>query len=237
MVHATARSAGGGFTALPDVATVPQSYMADDHLAMSPEGRAVLAWLYYDSPSHRYVLQSASRGTAGQFGGMQTVASVPVGTSSDYFALAVSDDDTALLAWRDSRLRYALRPLGGGFGANAAIGGLSSGSTTIPQAAFAGDGSAFLLFPEPTARAHACARRAWSRTARSRARSPSAPPSDAPAGEHDGTGVSFWSRPTRAGTRSPHGSRPTTPPPVPPRTTATACGRRCSTPRHLSSAR
>ena len=84
-----------------------------------------------------------------------------------------------------------LRPLGGGFGANAAIGGLSSGSTTIPQAAFAGDGSAFLLFHGADgARTRLRAARlapdgtfAGSRFV--------APPSDAPAGEHDATGVSF----------------------------------------------
>ena len=192
VVHATARAAGGSFTPLPDVATVPQSYMADDHVAMSPEGRTVLAWLYYDSPSKRYVLQSASRGKAGQFGGVQTVASYPVGnTSSTYFALAVSDDDTALLAWRDSHLRYSQRPLGGGFGANAAIAGADSGSTTIPQAAFAGDGSAFLLFRGADgARSRLCAARlAPDGTFASSGFV--APPSDAPAGEYDATDVSF----------------------------------------------
>ena len=58
----------------------------------------------------------------------------------------MSDDDTALLAWADAgALRYAQRPLGGGFTAGTVPGSIAYPSAR-PQARYGADGAARLLW-------------------------------------------------------------------------------------------
>ena len=106
-----------------------------------PQGRATIAWSFYDKSADVGRLQSASRAATGKFGGAETVANRMGG-----FALAMSDDDTALLAWSDGgALRYAQRPLGGGFAA-ATVPGSIAYSSALPQARYGADGAARLLW-------------------------------------------------------------------------------------------
>jgi hypothetical protein len=58
----------------------------------------------------------------------------------------MSDDDTALIAWTDHSMpRYALRPLGGGFGGTQQLFTIANDANRI-HAAFASDGAARLLW-------------------------------------------------------------------------------------------
>jgi PKD domain len=139
-LHAAARAAGGEFAALPDVASVPTNSIHRVQIAMSPQGRATMAWTFNDSSADIGRLQSASRAVTGKFGGVETVAN-----RSGEFALAMSDDDTALLAWADGTLRYAQRPLGGGFTVGSVPGSIAYESQ-VPRARYGADGAARLLW-------------------------------------------------------------------------------------------
>jgi hypothetical protein len=138
-VRAAARAAGGQFAPLAEVAH-PANGPLDLRIAMSAEGRATLAWLTRNpsEPANR-LLQSASRGTSGDFGGVESVDSLSWGY--DYFALETASDGTAVLAWPSGgQLRYALRPEGGGFGATQTVSG-SHGGYSIPRLSAGADGS------------------------------------------------------------------------------------------------
>ena len=179
-LHAAARAAGGEFAALPDVASVPATQIPYVRIAMSPQGRAAIAWSFHDKSADVGRLQSASRAVTGKFGGVETVANRMGG-----FALAMSDDDTALLAWSDGgALRYAQRPLGGGFAA-ATVPGSIAYPSALPQARYGADGAARLLWtggPGPRESVQT-ARIAPDGT--SGAPQTVSPPSEAPAGQND----------------------------------------------------
>ena len=179
-LHAAARAAGGEFAALPDVASVPATQIPYVRIAMSPQGRATIAWSFYDKSADVGRLQAASRAATGKFGGAETVANRMGG-----FALAMSDDDTALLAWSDGgALRYAQRPLGGGFAA-ATVPGSIAYPSALPRARYGADGAARLLWtggPGPRESVQT-ARIAPDGT--SGAPQTVSPPSEAPAGQND----------------------------------------------------
>jgi hypothetical protein len=138
-IQAAARSAGSQFGPLPDVAH-PAS-LADLQIAMSTEGRATLAWQYWDDDAGNRVIQAASRGKTGDFGGVETVDTIS--WAYDTLALDTAPDGTSLLAWPDGgQLRYAVRPEGGGFGATHTVPG-SHAADSIPQLAFGADGTAW----------------------------------------------------------------------------------------------
>lgn len=144
-IHAAARTATGEFAPLRDVAQLPASesypgFASTLRIAMSAEGRATLAWTYWDKDAHNYRLQAASRGRTGEFGGVENVAQFDSGYGG-HFALDKAVDGTALLVWADHQLKYALRPEGGGFGATQAVAG-SSPTSWVPQAKFGADGTA-----------------------------------------------------------------------------------------------
>jgi hypothetical protein len=142
-LHAAARAAGGEFAPLEDIAQ-PPSYVSGRRMAMSADGGATLAWTYYDAASKRYVLQSASRGRTGEFGGVETVDTLDP-QYGPYFGLDKSPDGTALLVWNDAQERYAVRPEGGGFGATHTISG-SSGTSYVPEVKFGADGAALAVW-------------------------------------------------------------------------------------------
>jgi hypothetical protein len=139
-IQAVARIAGGQFAPLSDVAQ-PPVHPSGLRIAMSGDGRATLAWVHWDYAAEHYVLQSASRGKTGDFGGVETVDTT--GKDSDYFALDTAPDGTSLLAWPDGgQLRYAVRPEGGGFGVTRTVPGSHTGYS-IPQLSFGADGAAW----------------------------------------------------------------------------------------------
>ncbi len=138
-LHAAARTAGGEFASLEDVAQYP-SFRGSQQLALSPEGRATLAWSYWDDAADRYVVQAAARGRTGEFGGVETVGTIQPG-GGGHIALDVGGEGTATLLWTDSAARYATRPEGGGFGAPQAIAGSTSGGY-VPELRSAPDGTA-----------------------------------------------------------------------------------------------
>jgi PKD domain len=138
-IQAVARPAGGQFAPLSDVAQPPvhPGYL---RIAMSGDGRATLGWIRYDYADESYVLESASRGKTGDFGGTETVASIG-NENNSYFGLDTSADGTSVLAWLDGgQLRYAVRPEGGEFGATQTVPG-SHGGLSTPQLSSGADGS------------------------------------------------------------------------------------------------
>jgi hypothetical protein len=134
-LRAVARPAGGEFSPLSEVHAGPNHDLLQ--IAMSAEGRATLAWQYWDGS--KYVLQAASRGKSGDFGGVETVDGMS--GAYGYFRLGKAADGTSVLAWPDAQqLRYAVRPEGGGFGATQVVPG-SHGGYSIPQLAAGPDGT------------------------------------------------------------------------------------------------
>jgi hypothetical protein len=123
-LQAMARPAGGTFAKLSDIAVVPK-HGINYYASMSDEGRATVAWSYLDVPStdvskNKWIIQSASRGKTGDFGGVETVDTVASpGYSGGALGLETSPDGTSLLNWSDpstKKVHYAIRPDGGGFG-------------------------------------------------------------------------------------------------------------------------
>ncbi len=138
-LHAAARAEGGEeFAALTDVAQF-DGVRSSIKLAASPEGRVTLAWTFWDDATDRYVLQSASRGRTGDFGGVETVDTFTTG--GGYIALDTGPDGTSALMWHDLQTRYAVRPEGGGFGAPRTVPGSTSGYY-VPELRYSADGSA-----------------------------------------------------------------------------------------------
>jgi hypothetical protein len=133
-LRAAARPAGGPFSPLSEVHAGQGRDLLQ--IGMSAEGRATLAWKYWDGG--KYVLQAASRGKTGDFGGVETVDGMS--GAYGYFRLGTAPDGTSVLAWPDGgQLRYAVRPEGGGFGATQSVPG-SHGGYSIPQLAADADG-------------------------------------------------------------------------------------------------
>ena len=93
----------------------------------------------------RYVVQSASRGRTGDFGGVETVDTFSPSVAGGHLALDVSADGTAVLVWSDQHVRYALKPDGGGFGATRTVTG-SHTPAYLPQVVFGGDGTAHAVW-------------------------------------------------------------------------------------------
>ena len=144
-LSAAARPPGGAFAPLPAVATVPQYWVESSHVAVSAEGRATFAWSYWDDVAKRHVLQSASRGRTGDFGGVETVDTFSPSVAGGHLALDVSTDGTAVLVWSDEHVRYALKPDGGGFGATRTVTG-SHTPAYLPRVVFGGDGTAHAVW-------------------------------------------------------------------------------------------
>ena len=144
-LSAAARPAEGAFAALPTVATVPQYWVESSRVDVSAEGRATWAWSYWDDVAKRYVVQSASRGGTGDFGGVETVETFAPSVVGGHLALDVSADGTAVLVWSDEHVRYALKPDGGGFGATRTVTG-SHTPAYLPRVAFGGDGTAHAVW-------------------------------------------------------------------------------------------
>ena len=149
-LHAFARPPGGAFAPIDDIAQMPEP-PETTRVSMSAQGRATAAWSYstgYDESDH-HELQSASRGTNGDFGPVDAV-----GQGSHYskgaFSLELSPDGTALMAWPDrgpyaSKLRYAIRPEGSGFGAGKTVSG-GFGRSSAPAIAFGDDKTAHAVW-------------------------------------------------------------------------------------------
>jgi hypothetical protein len=139
-LRAVARPAGGQFSPLSEVHTgLTHSLL---QIAMSAEGRATLAWDYWDGG--QFVLQAASRGKTGDFGGVETIDGIS--GAYGYFRLGTAADGTSLLAWPDAQqMRYAVRPEGGGFGATQTVPG-SHGGYSIPQLAAGADGTMWVAW-------------------------------------------------------------------------------------------
>ena len=107
-------------------------------MSISDEGRATAVWSHHDQASNRWVLESASRGKTGDFGGVETVDTAER-YNDGYFGLETSPDGTSLLMWSDgasAKLRFAIRPDGSGFGPSQTVAGAVARSSPPPMIAF-----------------------------------------------------------------------------------------------------
>ena len=113
-VRAAARTPGEDFAPLAEVRQTPLP-IEHLHAAMSATGRATLAWKRDQDTGHLpQRLETAARGVSGNFGAPGEVPGATAYVEGD-FALAVSPEDTAMVASTDMTPAVAVRPSGSGF--------------------------------------------------------------------------------------------------------------------------
>ncbi len=118
-IRAAARPAGGAFALLTPIFTtaVDLDNVTAPQVEVDAAGRATLLWSYFDSASSIHHVESAARGTTGDFGAPETLSdptinSGPLGSLD----LAVDADNHAVAVWWAGTMQGEVRPAGGAFG-------------------------------------------------------------------------------------------------------------------------
>jgi hypothetical protein len=147
-LYAAARPANGALKALPVVRS--GRLLSDTSIAMTPGGQTTLVWTRRGSLQSKHVVESASRGTSGDFGPVDRVSDAATESSKlPHLGLAVSAENTAYAVWHAADGWYAsVRPASSAFGAAQRIPGSTAGDSAFAHARVAAgpDGSARALW-------------------------------------------------------------------------------------------
>ena len=151
-IRAAVRDAGGVFVPITPIFTtaVDLDNVAAPQVELDGAGRATLLWSYFNSGSSIHIVQSATRGTTGDFTTPETLSdptidSAPLGSLD----LAVAGDGRAVAVWWAGTMQAEIRPAGGVFGAILPNISTPNFVITRPNVAFAPGGRAIANWLSP----------------------------------------------------------------------------------------
>ena len=165
-VRAAIRAPGGAFAPTNDILSVAPgtplpgppagacltgtvNHVDAPQIAVDPQGRATVAFAFFDCRTARHVIKSSARQASGNFGPLDDVSDPDFDSGSGAFMdVAVDDENNAVIVWLSSTpsvVQAAARPSGGSFGAIQDVSGPGTFSTD-PSVRFDPSGTATAVF-------------------------------------------------------------------------------------------